>query len=115
MLTGISVSWRDIPEALIERHSLQRRVIVRNEGAEREIRFLQRERPALIPAWCKGELLVCSWGVAVAPGFPASAASSERVLNDGSSCNPSRLRSPRSSVASVRYGSKCQAVVSAAC
>ena len=62
MLTGISVSWRDIPEALIERHSLQRRVIVRNEGAEREIRFLQGERPAIIPAWCKGELLVCSWG-----------------------------------------------------
>lgn len=62
MVSGIAVSWRDIPQELIERHSLQRRVIVRSEGAEREIRFLLGERPAILPVWCKGEMLVCSWG-----------------------------------------------------
>ena len=62
MIVGISVSWRDIPEELIQRYSLERRVIVRTEGAEREVRFLTWERPPIIPAWRDGQLLLFTWG-----------------------------------------------------
>lgn len=61
-MDGISLSWRDMPETLIERHILRERVIIRSEGAEREIRFLYRDRVPLIPAWHGNEFTVCSWG-----------------------------------------------------
>jgi len=62
MCAGISLSWRDLPEALVECHRLKDRVIVRQEGADREFRFLYRDRRPLIPAWCGNELRIYCWG-----------------------------------------------------
>jgi hypothetical protein len=62
MCAGIAVYWRDFPVALVERHELRERVIVRCEGAEPEVQFLHRAIPRLIPAWHEGQLSVYLWG-----------------------------------------------------
>ena len=59
---GISLSWRELPEALIERHRLQDRIVVRHEGGDREIHFLFRNRRPLIPAWSADQLGIYEWG-----------------------------------------------------
>ena len=59
---GISLSWRELPEALIDRHRLEDRLVVRHGGADREIRFLYRDPRPLIPAWVGNELGIYSWG-----------------------------------------------------
>ena len=61
-MDGISLSWRLLPQGLIDQHSLQDRVIVRSEGAEREIRFLYRDVRPLVPAWIGDELNIVAWG-----------------------------------------------------
>jgi hypothetical protein len=62
MCSGISLSWRELPAALIEQHRLHDREIVRHEGAEREIRFLFRDPHPLIPTWSGHELGIYEWG-----------------------------------------------------
>jgi hypothetical protein len=59
---GISLSWRDLPDMLIEQHRLEERVVTRAEGAAREIRFLWRDPYPLLPAWYGMELHVYPWG-----------------------------------------------------
>ncbi len=62
MCTGISLFWRDLPESLIEQYDLHDRVIVRHEGADREIRFLYRERRAVLPVWHNEQMGIYPWG-----------------------------------------------------
>lgn len=62
MCSGISLSWRDLPAALIEQHRLQDRVVVRHEGADREVRFLFRDPRPLLPAWFGDQLGIFEWG-----------------------------------------------------
>ncbi|MGE3408247.1 MAG: hypothetical protein AB7I37_15625 [Pirellulales bacterium] len=61
-MDGISLSWRSLPQALIDRHALHDRVIVRSDEADREIRFLYRDVRPLLPVWVGDELNVVSWG-----------------------------------------------------
>jgi hypothetical protein len=61
-MDGISLSWLLLPEVLIERHQLQSRIISRGEGAEREIRFLYRDRHPVLPVWHGCEIIIVNWG-----------------------------------------------------
>jgi hypothetical protein len=60
-MTGLSLSWREIPESLIERYSLQGRVIVRSEGGDREVRFMLRDQNPLLPVWESRQLTILPW------------------------------------------------------
>lgn len=62
MCSGISLSWRELPQALIDQHRLHDRIIVRQEGADREFRFLYRDRRPVIPAWNCNQLGIFVWG-----------------------------------------------------
>ena len=62
MCWGITISCRDFPESLIEESRLQDRIVIRAEKAEREIQFLYRASPSVIPAWVNGELGIYDWG-----------------------------------------------------
>ena len=62
MCTGSSLFWRDIPEQIIEHYHLQDRILVRDEEADREIRFLYRERKRLLPVWHHDRFDLCRWG-----------------------------------------------------
>ncbi len=62
MCSGVSLSWRELPQALIDQHRLQGREMIRHEGADREFRFLYRDRRPLIPAWSGNELCIFTWG-----------------------------------------------------
>lgn len=62
MCAGISLSWRDLPAELVERYGLRDRIIVRQEGADGEIRFLFRDSRPLLPAWHGRQLDVYTWG-----------------------------------------------------
>jgi hypothetical protein len=61
-MDGISLSWRSLPQSLIDRHGLRDRIIVRNEGAESEYRFVFRDTHPLLPVWIGNELTLCAWG-----------------------------------------------------
>jgi hypothetical protein len=62
MCAGISLSWRDFPECLIEEYRLRDRIVVRAEGADWEIRFLYRDPGPLLPVWHGRQLKVYTWG-----------------------------------------------------
>lgn len=62
MCTGIAIAGRDFPVALIEQHALRDRIVVRQEGADRELRFLFRDLRPLLPAWHGEQLGVYVWG-----------------------------------------------------
>jgi hypothetical protein len=61
-MDGIALSWRTLPQSLIDRHDLTDRVILRTDEADREIRFLYRDVRPLLPAWVESELSIFSWG-----------------------------------------------------
>ena len=61
-MDGISLSWRSLPQMLIDRHALLDRVIVRSDDADREFRFLYRDTRPLLPVWVGSELTIFSWG-----------------------------------------------------
>jgi hypothetical protein len=60
MFSGISLARSELPEELIERHGLRRRV--HDRGGEPELRFLTRERAPVLPVWLDGQLRVVRWG-----------------------------------------------------
>lgn len=62
MCAGIAVSGRDLPVKLVEQHGLLDRMVVRQEGADREFRFLFRDPRPLLPAWHGEQLGIFSWG-----------------------------------------------------
>ena len=61
-MDGISLSWRSLPQALIDQHALGDRIIVRSDEADREIRFLYRDVRPLLPVWVGNELNIFAWG-----------------------------------------------------
>jgi hypothetical protein len=62
MCTGISISRRDIPDVLVERYRLQRRIVTRSLNVEPEVRFLYRDPSPLLPV-CRGsEFVLYPWG-----------------------------------------------------
>ena len=62
MCLGISVSWRELPEELIERYALGDQIITRESASDREIRFLYRDPRPMLPAWLDNQLDVYIWG-----------------------------------------------------
>jgi hypothetical protein len=60
MCVGLSLAYSELPLLLIEKHGLMERV--HDRGGEKEVRFLWRARPALLPVWHCGQLKVVRWG-----------------------------------------------------
>lgn len=60
-MDGISLSWRHLPESLIERHGLQGRRYCRGEGSDPEYQFLFRGRSPVLPVWYGDELRIFNW------------------------------------------------------
>lgn len=61
-MDGVSLSWRLLPQSLIDRHELQERAIVRSDEADREYRFLYRDALPVLPVWSGVDLIVVTWG-----------------------------------------------------
>lgn len=61
-MDGISLSWRLLPQSLVDRHAIHDRVIVRGDGADREFRFLHQDARPVLPVWVNRELRIVSWG-----------------------------------------------------
>lgn len=62
MCDGISISWRDLPEVLVEKHRLEERAISRRDGSDREYRFVFAERNPALPVMWNGQLRILRWG-----------------------------------------------------
>ncbi len=60
-MDGISLSWRLLPLALVERHGLRNKAISRGQGADIEYRFLSQVRNPVLPVWYGGELQIVPW------------------------------------------------------
>lgn len=58
---GVSLSRRDLTEALIERHQLSARIAKRHADADEEIHFMDYHRPRLLPVLLDGQLLILPW------------------------------------------------------
>jgi hypothetical protein len=59
-MDGISLALSDVPLVLIEQYGLER--LVHARGGERELWFLRRARPSLLPVWNDGQLAIANWG-----------------------------------------------------
>lgn len=60
MCFGVSIAWGELPVGLVEAHRLSH--CVYDRGGEREVRFLWRHAPAVLPCWWNGKLRVVRWG-----------------------------------------------------
>lgn len=83
-MDGISLSWRLLPQAVIDEYRLHDRIITRGKGSDPEIRFVYRCRQPVLPVWYGGELRIFKWGH---PGrgspLPRSAVIGHESLHDG--------------------------------
>lgn len=61
-MDGVSLTWRLLPDALIQQFGLQDKIVSRAPGADREIQFLYRCRYPVLPVWYGEELRVFRWG-----------------------------------------------------
>lgn len=61
-MDGLSLSWRHLPQSLIDQHGLQERRYCRGDGCEPEYQFLFRTRAPVLPVMYGDELRVFSWG-----------------------------------------------------
>jgi hypothetical protein len=60
MCFELSLAYSELPLLLIDKHNLGERL--HDRGGEKEVRFLWRARPALLPVWHGGQLKVVRWG-----------------------------------------------------
>lgn len=60
MLLGVSLALSEMPLEIIAQNNLNERI--RERGGEREVEFLFRDAPRLMPVWHKGCLDVVTWG-----------------------------------------------------
>ncbi len=60
MCTAVALVASELPPPLLEGESLAGRLHCR--GGESEVRFHWRARPALLPVWLNGRLVVVRWG-----------------------------------------------------
>ncbi len=83
-MDGIAVCWRLLPSELIERNSLERRMIQRGDSADREFAFLFRDQCPVLPVWVGSQLRIVSWGC---PGnaskLPKTKAIEQTIINNG--------------------------------
>ena len=61
-MDGVSLSWRSLPQALIQNYALQDRFVLRTPEAEPEIHFLYRNPRPLLPVWVDQQLSLLPWG-----------------------------------------------------
>jgi len=61
MSVGIALQWNELPLSLIEEHGLERHL--HDRGGEKEVRFLYRYQPRLLPIWLDGEMHLVRWGI----------------------------------------------------
>lgn len=59
-MVGVALPWSELPETLLAAHGLADRVYA--AGGGREVRFLWRAEPTLLPVWRHGRLHVVRWG-----------------------------------------------------
>ncbi|WP_162661421.1 hypothetical protein [Tuwongella immobilis] len=57
---GIALPWNELPLSLIEANQLTGRIHER--GGEKEIRFLVRHYPRILPIWLDGQIQLARWG-----------------------------------------------------
>ena len=60
MCTGIALAHSELPLQLIQEHQLDG--LIYERGGEKEIRFLARQAPRLLPVWHQGQLRIVCWG-----------------------------------------------------
>ncbi len=60
MCMGIALARCELPQVLVDRHDLTRRIHER--GGEPEVRFLYRDRKPRLPVWRDGRLQIVRWG-----------------------------------------------------
>lgn len=60
MCFGIALPIDALPEELVQQH--QHRLVLREPGASRELRFLFRDPQAELPAWHGNRLAIYPWG-----------------------------------------------------
>ncbi len=60
MLSGISLALSNVPPELIAENNLENRI--RERGGEREVEFLFRDSPRLLPVWSDGHLQLVTCG-----------------------------------------------------
>ncbi|MGW8258085.1 MAG: hypothetical protein ACWGMZ_11405 [Thermoguttaceae bacterium] len=60
MCTGIALPIDELPERLLR--AQRRRLVLRDPGETRELRFFYRDRRAELPVWHGKELAIYSWG-----------------------------------------------------
>lgn len=83
MCDGVALSWREIPDELIGKHGLQRRLVKRGEEADREVQFLQRDRQPVLPVWAGGQLWVWTWGPGAQSRLPTNCCCNNESLEAG--------------------------------
>jgi hypothetical protein len=73
MLSGVALSWSELPLELIARHSLGRRL--HDRGGEGELRFFFADAERVLPVWHNGRLEILRWGNrrGESPGLPCTA------------------------------------------
>jgi len=83
MCDGVSLSWREFPETLIDKYDLRQRVVKRADDSDREIRFVYRDRRRLLPVWAGGELHIWPWGPGAESRLPQNGWCHQESLEAG--------------------------------
>jgi hypothetical protein len=60
MFSGVALAACGVPDDLVDRHGLARRVYDR--GGEKEYQFLLRDGDRALPVWLDGRLQIAQWG-----------------------------------------------------
>ena len=83
MFSGVALAASEVPEELVERHGLGRRVYAR--GGEREVRFLLGDAERMLPVWLDGQLRIVRWGTrrGQSRGLPCTAWSWRATVEKG--------------------------------
>lgn len=61
MCAGLAVERRNIPDHLVQKYQLDKRLVTRGEGPQ-EVHFLFRAPTAILPYWNGNQLDICLWG-----------------------------------------------------
>lgn len=62
MCDGIALNLEDLPQVLIERFGLRKRIVQRTPESVPEVHFLHRVKPRQLPAWFRNGLEILPWG-----------------------------------------------------
>lgn len=59
---GISIQRCHLPDRLVDHNNLAERLTRRHQCDSEEIHFWELHRPAVLPVWFDGQLVIASWG-----------------------------------------------------